>query len=85
MHLYPNTQMSLQTHQKRSENWVVISGVAEVRIEERLFRLSKNQSVDIMAGAAHQLTNAERTPLTLIEIRTGDYLGEDDVERIYGQ
>ena len=82
VHLYPNTQMSLQTHQKRSENWVVTSGVAEVRIEDRLVRLTKNQSVDIPAGAAHQLANTEQTPLTLIEVRTGDYLGEDDVERL---
>ena len=81
VHLYPHTKMSLQTHQKRSENWVVTSGVAEVRIEDRLVRLTKNQSVDIPAGTAHQLANAEQTPLTLIEVRTGDYLGEDDVER----
>ena len=82
VHLFPNTQMSLQTHQKRSEKWVVTSGVAEVRIEDRLVRLTKNQSVDIPAGAAHQLANTEQTPLTLIEVRTGDYLGEDDVERL---
>ena len=82
VHLYPHTKMSLQTHQKRSENWVVTSGVAEVRIEDRLVRLTKNQSVDIPAGTAHQLANAEQTQLTLIEVRTGDYLGEDDVERL---
>ena len=82
MHIYPNTQMSLQTHQKRSEKWVVTSGVAEVRIEDRQFRLTQNQSVDIMAGKAHQLFNREQASLTLIEVRTGDYFGEDDVQRI---
>ena len=82
VHLYPHTKMSLQTHQQRSENWVVISGVAEARLGDKLLRLTKNQSVEIPAGKAHQLANTEHKPLTLIEVRTGDYLGEDDVERI---
>ena len=82
VHLYPNTKMSLQTHQKRSENWIVISGVAEVRLEDRLVKLTKNQSFDVPVGTAHQLANTERSPLTLIEVRTGEYFGEDDVERL---
>ena len=52
VHLYPQTQMSLQTHQKRSENWVVTSGVAEVQLSDRLVRLSANDSFDIPAGTA---------------------------------
>ena len=82
VHLYPNTQMSLQTHQKRSEKWIVTSGVAEVRVEDRLVRLTQNQSVDIPARATHQLANHSDKPLTLIEVRTGEYFGEDDVERL---
>ena len=81
VHLYPNTRMSLQKHQKRSEKWIVTSGVAEVRIDDKLLRLIQNQSVDIPMQAAHQLANKEDTPLTLIEVRTGNYLGDDDVER----
>ena len=81
--LYPNTQMSLQTHKKRSEQWVVTSGSAEVRIEERLIRLEKNQSINIPAKKPHRLANTGMVPLTLIEVRTGGYLGEDDVERMY--
>ena len=82
VHLYPHQQMTLQTHQKRSENWVVSSGSAEVRLGDKLVELSKNQSIDIPAGVAHQLANKKDAPLTLIEVRTGDYLGEDDVERL---
>ena len=82
VHLYPQTQMSLQTHQKRSENWVVTSGIAEVQLKERLVRLGANDSLDIPAGTAHKLSNPADVALTLIEVRTGTYLGEDDVERL---
>ena len=81
VHLYPQTQMSLQTHRKRSENWVVTSGIAEVQLEERLVKLGANDSLDIPAGTAHRLSNPADVALTLIEVRTGTYLGEDDVER----
>ena len=82
VHLYPQTQMSLQTHQKRSENWVVTSGIAEVQLKERLVKLGANDSLDIPAGTAHKLSNPADVALTLIEVRTGTYLGEDDVERL---
>ena len=82
VHLYPQTQMSLQTHQKRSENWVVTSGIAEVQLGERLVKLGANDSLDIPAGTAHKLFNPAEVALTLIEVRTGTYLGEDDVERL---
>ena len=82
VHLYPKTQMSLQKHSRRSENWVVTSGVAEVQIQDRLVRLETNGSLDIPAGTVHQLSNPADAALTLIEVRTGAYLGEDDVERL---
>ena len=82
VHLYPQTQMSLQTHQRRSENWVVTSGIAEVQLNERLVKLGANDSLDIPAGTAHKLSNPSDVALTLIEVRTGTYLGEDDVERL---
>lgn len=81
VHLYPNKKMTLQVHKQRSEQWVVTSGVAEVREENKFVRLTKNQSVYISAGTPHQIANKEQTPLNLIEVRTGDYLGEDDVVR----
>ena len=82
VHLYPQTKMSLQTHKKRSENWVVTSGIAEVQLKEGLVRLGANDSLDIPAGTAHQLSNPTDEALTLIEVRTGAYLDEDDVERL---
>ena len=82
VHLYPQTKMSLQKHNRRSENWVVTSGVAEVQLEERLVRLDTNDSLDIPAGTVHQLSNSADVALTLIEVRTGAYLDEDDVERL---
>ena len=82
VHLYPQTEMSLQTHRRRSENWVVTSGVAEVQLQDRLVRLNTHDFLDIPAGTAHQLSNPADAALTLIEVRTGAYLGEDDVERL---
>lgn len=82
VHLYPKTKMSLQTHQRRFENWVVTSGTAEVKVAENLISLSQNDSLDIPAGTAHQLSNPANEMLTLIEVTTGSYLGEDDVERL---
>ena len=82
VHLYPQTQMTLQIHQKRSENWVVTSGIAEVQLNERLVKLGANDSLDIPAGTAHKLSNPADVALTLIEVRTGTYLGEDDVDRL---
>ena len=82
VHLYPQTQMSMQTHQKRSENWVITSGIAEVQLKERLVKLGANESLHIPVGAAHKLSNPSDAALTLIEVRTGTYLGEDDVERL---
>ena len=82
VHLYPQTKMSLQTHQRRFENWVVTSGTAEVKVGENLISLSQNESLDIPAGTAHQLSNPANETLTLIEVTTGSYLGEDDIERL---
>ncbi len=81
VHLYPQTQMSLQTHKRRSENWVVTSGVAEVQLKDRLVKLGTNDSLDIPAGTAHQLSNTSDVALTLIEVRRGAFFGEDDVGR----
>ena len=81
VHLYPHTKMSMQKHSRRSENWVVTSGSAEVYIDGRKVQLEKNRSLNIPAGTAHQLSNHTDAALTLVEVRTGDYLNDDDVER----
>lgn len=74
-------KLSLQKHAYRSEHWVVVSGVARVTLDDERFDLVKNQSVYIPVGAIHSLENNGDTPLELIEVQSGDYLGEDDIVR----
>lgn len=77
----PQSSLSLQRHQHRAEHWVVVSGQAEVRCGERCFTLESNQSTYIPRGVIHQLSNVTDQPLEVIEVQTGEYLGEDDIER----
>lgn len=84
----PGGQLSLQSHQFRSEHWVVVSGTAHVYCGGEEFELLENQSTYIPRGVVHRLQNREDCVLDIIEIQTGDYLGEDDIERfedIYGR
>lgn len=77
----PGEHLSLQKHYHRSEHWVVVKGTAKVRCGEETYFLHENQSTYIPQLAAHQLENAGKIPLEIIEIQVGDYLGEDDIER----
>ena len=84
----PGASMSLQYHQHRAEHWVVVSGVAEVTCDGRVFRLEENASTYVPAGAAHRLANPGTEPVEIIEVQSGDYLGEDDIVRledVYGR
>lgn len=81
LHVYPKASLSLQSHKYRSEHWVVVSGRATVCRDEDLFVLNCNESVYIKAGQKHRLANETNDPLTLIEVQTGNYLGEDDIIR----
>ena len=74
-------RISLQRHQHRSEHWVVVRGSARVTLETATFDLAPNESTYIAAGAIHRLENAGFQPLEVIEVQTGTYLGEDDIER----
>ncbi len=74
-------RISLQRHQHRSEHWVVVRGSARVTLETTTFELATNESTYIEAGAIHRLENAGFQPLEVIEVQTGTYLGEDDIER----
>ncbi len=73
--------LSLQKHQYRSEHWVVVSGEANVEINEKKFTLKENQSTYIPLGCKHRLSNKSKNNLVIIEIQSGSYLGEDDIER----
>ena len=74
-------RISLQRHQHRSEHWVVVRGSARVTRETTTFDLATHESTYIAAGVIHRLENAGFQPLEVIEVQTGAYLGEDDIER----
>ena len=78
----PGAKLSLQKHEHRAEHWVVVKGVAKVTCGEKTFSLKENQSTYIPKGEVHRLENQEGIDLEIIEIQTGDYLGEDDIIRL---
>ena len=73
--------LSLQSHQHRSEHWVVVEGTAKVTIGKDNYLLTEGESVHVPLGVTHRLQNNGKIPLVLIEIQTGSYLGEDDITR----
>ena len=77
----PGASLSLQKHHHRSEHWVVVGGTAKVEVDEKVEILSENQSVYIPLGSKHRLINPGKIPLTLIEVQSGSYVGEDDIVR----
>ncbi len=84
----PGQVLSLQLHHKRAEHWTVIRGTAKVRLGEKEFLLETNQSTYIPTETLHRLENPGTEDVHLIEVQTGDYFGEDDIERfedIYGR
>ena len=81
----PGASLSLQSHQHRTEHWVIVAGTATVTVGESVRELGENQSVYIPAGARHRLKNKGVTPILLIEVQTGAYLGEDDIVRFQDQ
>jgi len=84
----PRASLSLQMHKHRSEHWVVISGLADIVNGEQTLRLEHDQSTYIPAGHKHRLSNPGDEDLVIIEVQTGSYLGEDDIQRfddIYGR
>lgn len=78
----PGATLSLQMHHHRSEHWVVVSGMAKVTNGEKEILLAANQSTYIPAGQNHRLANPGMIDVVLIEVQTGQYLGEDDIVRI---
>lgn len=80
--VYPGKRLSLQRHQKRAEHWYVIYGEAIVTLEKEMIKRQSTQAIDIPKGAAHRIENPGSTNMAFIEIQTGDYFGEDDIERL---
>ena len=77
----PGEKLSLQMHHHRSEHWVVVSGTARVEVDNKLEILCENQSIYIPLGSKHRLSNPGKINLTLIEVQSGSYVGEDDIVR----
>lgn len=84
----PGQRLSKQRHNRRAEHWVVVAGTATVLKGEDTLTVEENQSVYIPVGTIHSLANNGAAPLQVIEVQTGDYLEEDDIERfedLYGR
>ena len=77
----PGHRLSLQKHHHRTEHWIVVSGTAEVQLNDARQLIGENQSTYIPLGCKHRLSNPGKIPLKIIEVQSGSYLGEDDIER----
>ena len=78
----PAGVLSLQKHKHRAEHWVVVQGTPEITIDDKVQTLKPNQSIYIPLGSVHRLANRTAEPVVIIEVQTGDYLGEDDIIRL---
>ena len=78
----PGASLSLQRHAKRAEHWVVVKGIAQVTCGDTTIMLHENESTYIPLGQTHRLSNPGTVPVEIIEVQSGAYLGEDDIERL---
>jgi mannose-6-phosphate isomerase-like protein (cupin superfamily) len=84
----PGGRLSLQSHEHRSEHWVVVQGVATVTVDTMQRDYQVNEAIYIPVKARHRLENLTNQPLRVIEVQVGDYLSEEDIQRyddIYGR
>ena len=79
--VHPGGQLSLQSHVHRAEHWIVVEGTAQVTVGDTVQMIYENQSIYVPQGEIHRLENPGKVELTLIEVQTGSYLGEDDIIR----
>jgi mannose-1-phosphate guanylyltransferase/mannose-6-phosphate isomerase len=77
----PGASLSLQKHHHRAEHWIVVKGTAEITNGDKVMLLTENQSTYIALGEVHRLANPGSLPLEIIEVQSGNYLGEDDIVR----
>jgi mannose-1-phosphate guanylyltransferase/mannose-6-phosphate isomerase len=79
--VWPGHKLSLQKHYHRAEHWVVVTGIANVTCDDQVTLVRENESIYLPLGAVHRMENPGRIPLTVIEVQSGAYLGEDDIVR----
>ena len=78
-----NKRLSYQKHARRAEHWFIVRGIAKVTLNGVEILVKKGESIDIPLGAAHRVENPDSLEtLVFIEVQQGDYLGEDDIERL---
>ena len=80
--VYPGKRLSLQRHKKRDEHWFVLTGNARITLDKKIMDINSGQCTDIKRCVFHRIENMGSDELVFIEIQTGDYFGEDDIERI---
>ena len=78
----PGKRLSLQRHKHRSEHWYVVYGTSEVTLDEKIFTVNAGETVTVAQGQIHRIANIGKTPMLFIEVQTGTYFGEDDIERL---
>jgi mannose-1-phosphate guanylyltransferase len=77
----PNSRLSLQSHEHRSEHWVVVQGSALVTLDDKEIPRQRDEYIYIPKGSVHRLQNLGQDDLILVEVQLGAYLGEDDIKR----
>ena len=77
----PQKRLSLQSHNNRSEHWVIVSGIGKVQVGNNVYTITKNESVYIPVKEIHRIENVGYNLLEIIETQVGEYLGEDDIIR----
>lgn len=77
----PGQRLSLQMHHKREEHWIVVRGVAEITVGEKVWQAKAGEYIHIPKGEKHRLANPGTTPVEMIEVQLGEYFGEDDIVR----
>ena len=82
IHVTPGCRLSYQTHEHRSEHWVVIAGVATCTIDDITLLVRPGESVDVPRAAKHRLANEGDEELIIVEVQRGSYTGEDDIVRL---
>ena len=80
--VYPGKRLSLQRHSRRDEHWYLLRGEGIVTVGSEDLHVKKGQSVNIPRGTLHRMANSGIEPVMFIEVQTGDYFGEDDIERV---
>jgi mannose-6-phosphate isomerase len=82
IHVNPGKRLSYQRHQKRAEHWYITQGTGEVTIDGKISSVSPGSVIDIAVNQLHRIANTGDIELIFIEVQTGTYFGEDDIERI---